>query len=651
MSAFAPKAPQNEMDAGVAFIVKKLKTTMASRGASGILGLGRRFKIMDDDNSKSLDLSEYKKAMKEMQLNLNDQELRLLFDHFDADKGGTIDYEEFIQGVRDPLTPRRLDLVHKAFGKIDLDGSGEVTPNEVVKLYNADKHPDVISGKKTRDQVLREFLDTFDVGGVKDGIVTRKEFENYYTNIGANIDNEDYFELMIRNAWHISGGEGSAANSANKRVLATMADGSQQVVEIEDDLGLDSTDKEEMMRRLRSQGLNVTALNTNGSTDEASPPEGGVTAGQRSGGSGSSGKKHTGGAANPTFSSSIQLGGVGQAKGLATVGKPQAFRAKRGAVAADHVDIHSSDLKATLGFAARNGNDGSNGAAPVKAKSLADHAGLSSVTATVDRLKAQLASRGAKGIIGLGRKFRIMDDDSSGSLNISEFKKAMNECALSLSEQEIAALFKYFDLDKSGSIDFEEFLGGVRGAMNPRRLGFVSQAFDILDKDGNGFVEPSDIVSAYDAKKHPDVISGKKTSDEVLREFLDTFDVGGEKDGKVTRNEFENYYKNVSASVDNDDYFELMMRNAWHISGGEGWCANSANRRVLVTDKSGNQSVVEIKDDLGIKADDKDEMMRRLRAQGTDAASIDTKGGTDDNANGGANKKRENPNFKKTSLW
>ena len=42
---------------------------------------------------------------------------------------------------------------------------------------------------------------------------------------------------------------------------------------------------------------------------------------------------------------------------------------------------------------------------------------------------------------------------------------------------------------------------------------------------------------------------------EVLNEFLDTFDVGGEKDGKVTRNEFENYYTNIGASIDNDDYW------------------------------------------------------------------------------------------------
>ena len=75
---------------------------------------------------------------------------------------------------------------------------------------------------------------------------------------------------------------------------------------------------------------------------------------------------------------------------------------------------------------------------------------------------------------------------------------------------------------------------------------------------------------------------------------MDTFD-GGVKDGKVTPDEFIDYYTDVSASIDDDDYFELMIRNAWHISGGEGWCANTSNRRVLVIHNDGRQTVEEIK--------------------------------------------------------
>jgi hypothetical protein len=41
----------------------------------------------------------------------------------------------------------------------------------------------------------------------------------------------------------------------------------------------------------------------------------------------------------------------------------------------------------------------------------------------------------------------------------------------------------------------------------------------------------------------------------------------------ITPDRFAAYYANVSASIDDDDYFELMIRNVWHLSGGEGQCA------------------------------------------------------------------------------
>jgi hypothetical protein len=42
--------------------------------------------------------------------------------------------------------------------------------------------------------------------------------------------------------------------------------------------------------------------------------------------------------------------------------------------------------------------------------------------------------------------------------------------------------------------------------------------------------------------------------------------VGGVVDGKVTKDEFINYYGNVSSSIDNDEYFELMITRAWNLS-------------------------------------------------------------------------------------
>jgi len=191
-------------------------------------------------------------------------------------------------------------------------------------------------------------------------------------------------------------------------------------------------------------------------------------------------------------------------------------------------------------------------------------------------------------------------------------------------------VFGHFDKDRSGAISFDEFLNGCRGPLNVRRTQMIYMAFKSLDKDSNGVIELDDIRGVYDASKHPDFISNKRTSDEILREFLDTFDSAVDKDGKVTLAEFIEYYKNISASIDNDDYFELMIRNAWHISGGEGWCANSSCRRVLVTHTDGTQTVEEIKNDLGISDTDKEAMLVNLKQQGIDdVVSIDTKGSTD----------------------
>ena len=45
-----------------------------------------------------------------------------------------------------------------------------------------------------------------------------------------------------------------------------------------------------------------------------------------------------------------------------------------------------------------------------------------------------------------------------------------------------------------------------------------------MDKDGSGKLDINDIRGTYNAKRHPDVASGKRTEDEVLFEFLDTFE-------------------------------------------------------------------------------------------------------------------------------
>ncbi len=70
---------------------------------------------MDDDNSKSLDKNEFKKAVHDFRIEIPDQHIDTIFSAFDINRDGTIDYDEFLRIIRGDLTPPRLAFVKKAY--------------------------------------------------------------------------------------------------------------------------------------------------------------------------------------------------------------------------------------------------------------------------------------------------------------------------------------------------------------------------------------------------------------------------------------------------------------------------------------------------------------------------------------------------------
>ena len=80
-------------------------------------------------------------------------------------------------------------------------------------------------------------------------------------------------------------------------------------------------------------------------------------------------------------------------------------------------------------------------------------------------------------------------------------------------------LFKAFDVDGCGEIRYDEFVRVVVGPMNQFRTQLVQKVFNKIDFNSDGVLNIEDIKGRYDASKHPEVKSGKK-SEEVLHEHL-----------------------------------------------------------------------------------------------------------------------------------
>lgn len=91
---------------------------------------------------------------------------------------------------------------------------------------------------------------------------------------------------------------------------------------------------------------------------------------------------------------------------------------------------------------------------------------------------------------------------------------------------------KYFDKNSDGSIDFEEFVSSLSEPLNKRRQMMVEKVFNMLDKDKSKVITVDDIKNIYDPSHNKEVLSGKKTKEQVLTDFLNNFEK--DKDGKVT---------------------------------------------------------------------------------------------------------------------
>lgn len=239
----------------------------------------------------------------------------------------------------------------------------------------------------------------------------------------------------------------------------------------------------------------------------------------------------------------------------------------------------------------------------------------------LDRVRNAVLARGIKTMNRLSSSFRIMDDDRSFTLSPEELFTGLKDYGVDLSPEDCAKVVGAFDTNKDGSIDVTEFLVALRGNMNDRREELVALAFKQLDKRGKGVVKFSDLCKIYDASMHPEVKAGQASEEDIILQFISSWDRNG--DGDITLQEFVEYYKTLSCSIDNDEYFELMIRNAWHLAGGKGAAANTSNLRVMIVHGDDSEEVVCVNSDLGLDKTDADAVRNALEQQGvTDIKAI-----------------------------
>ena len=196
-----------------------------------------------------------------------------------------------------------------------------------------------------------------------------------------------------------------------------------------------------------------------------------------------------------------------------------------------------------------------------------------------------LKSQGTKSIFRFQRMLSIYDRKHSGLISFDNFYNIFKAYYSNISLADIKSIFSLFESKTNPNdnteikiisllqIKYDELLKSIIGNMPLNRQLIVKKVFDSFEKGSDGKIMTNDIKTKFNYSRHPDVLSGKNSAIEIYNDFLDfieTFreyndNLKGKYSFEMNYDEFEDFYSEISMYIEDDDYFEKLLKNCWNL--------------------------------------------------------------------------------------
>ena len=502
-------------------------------------------KSLEDKSTQTIGIENVLSVIEQMQLDINQDDLINFYSILDYTQSNKVSTDEILRLIKGEIPEPRKILIVSKFALMDKEKSGIIPIDLVKDLYNAKFHPDAFLGKKSMDDVYKEFLYTFDIfcelAGLKDKI-SYKDFIEYYTPISASILNDNYFDDIIYGVWNIEE-QNKVENTNNNNSINPNENNA---------INIKNSYKDENVQIEKKNNFQINNLSKSQNIIEETKPR--IF----------SPNKREEEIPRQRMTPYYNPRASPEGKGL------KMFRQLRfNPITNEYIlSPETQEKKINNNQNYHNFNENLNNIVQTNTTHDISSKGVQKI----NLLRELLAKRGQKSIFIIQRMFSIYDRSQRGEIPFDKLCDIFEIYNINITREDIFDFFNILDKEHKGIIKYNDLIQILINNVQQNREILMQKLFESLHK-GKGFVLINDLKQNFNPMNHPDVINQIRNKDEIFLDFIDSLEIFREynsnlnnenvKNGYLSFEDFLNFFKEISMSISDDKYFEFFINNCW----------------------------------------------------------------------------------------
>ena len=193
---------------------------------------------------------------------------------------------------------------------------------------------------------------------------------------------------------------------------------------------------------------------------------------------------------------------------------------------------------------------------------------VASVDTILDELRYQITSKGVDAYWSLRAYLLALEKKALnvGKIDREDLKDALRRWGVILEDRFFDPIINRMDTTKLGLLEWRAFLAFIRGGgMSEARSKVVTSVFAAMSKDGGASVSADDLAYYFDGKEHPLCSVADLSAQDALAHMFMSCAKKGVMSSSISLAEFKEYYADLSAAVDDDAYFESVLKGSFPI--------------------------------------------------------------------------------------